>query len=61
MIKENTWTGKRVKLVDGHSHEGEYGVVKGIEKTTAGYGFRIKLESGQECFVYKGYQMRESE
>ena len=58
MITDNVWTGKNVKIIGEHSHEGEIGIVEGFEHTLAGWGMRIKLENGGGCFVFKSENLK---
>lgn len=50
--------GKRVMIVGKHPHKNEVGTIKTIEKTAIGYGIRISLANGQECFVFKPEHLR---
>ena len=48
------WMGRKVKIIDrSHPWTGETGTVKSIDKTLAGYGMRIELDNGVNCFVFK--------
>ena len=43
-------------LITGKNHpcRGEKGIVITVDYTNAGYGMRIKLDNGGECYVFKG-------
>jgi hypothetical protein len=51
--------GKRVEIVGiDHPHRGGKGEVIAVEYTAVGWGQRIKLDNGLECFVFKGTDIR---
>jgi hypothetical protein len=56
---KGAWIGKRVKIVGiNHPHRGSSGECKDVEYTNVGWGIRIKLENGEECFTFKGTDIR---
>jgi hypothetical protein len=61
-VKISQLIGKRVMIIGDHPHSGEYGTVKEIKHTLAGWGLEIKLENcphgSDGCFVFKADNLR---
>lgn len=56
---KDAWIGKRVKIIGtNHPYRGSSGECKDVEYTNVGWGIRIKLENREECFVFKGTDIR---
>lgn len=56
---KDAWIGKRIKIVGiDHPHRGKNGECKDVEYTNVGWGIRIKLENGEECFSFHGNEIR---
>lgn len=54
------YIGKRVRIVGEHPHTGQTGTVVAIEKTLAGYGYKIDLDDksmSNGCFVFSMLEM----
>jgi hypothetical protein len=54
----NELIGKRVMIVGKHPHKDEVGVIKAFEKTSIGYGLKIKFDNGEECYVFHSENLR---
>ena len=55
-----TYIGKRVRIVGEHPHTGKTGKVTAIERTLAGYGYKIDLDdksTASACFVFSMLKM----
>ena len=54
------YIGKRVRIVGEHPHTRKTGTVTAIERTIAGYGYKIDLDDksiASECFVFSMLEM----
>ncbi len=56
---KNKWVGKQVRICGDHPHTGKKGEVVSLDHTHAGYGFKVDLEDGESCYVFKGSHMEE--
>ncbi len=56
---KTAWIGKRVKIIGrDHPHYGASGECVAVEYTNVGWGIRIHLEDGYDCFCFKGKDIR---
>lgn len=46
------FVGKKVLIVGDHPHADRVGHVEALERTHAGYGFKVAFPEGDGCFVF---------
>lgn len=56
---KDTWIGKKVEIIgQNHPHKGRVGEAIDVEDTNVGWGLKVKLDDGAECFIFNGADCR---